>query len=115
MSSAIAIINWNSGVRLRACIESVLVAASNADVLVVDNASEDDSMEMAEGFRNRVNFIANSTNRGFAAAINQAFEATETPYVLVLNPDVRVVPGAVRALEDFLDGHAGVGAIGGYV
>ena len=97
MSSTVAIVNWNSGRRLRICIESLLGTTTKAEILVVDNASDDDSMEMIQGFRNRVNIISNSVNRGFAGAINQAFQTTDTPYVLVLNPDVRVLPGAVSS------------------
>jgi N-acetylglucosaminyl-diphospho-decaprenol L-rhamnosyltransferase len=114
MSSTVAIINWNSGIRLRACIESLL-GTTKAEILVVDNASEDDSMERVQGFRNRVSFISNSMNRGFAAAINQAFETTETAYVLVLNPDVRVMAGAVGILEEFMNEHPKAGAAGGHV
>jgi GT2 family glycosyltransferase len=115
VSSTAAIINWNSGRRLRTCIESLLGTTTKAEILVVDNASDDDSMEMIQGFRNRVSVISNSVNRGFAAAINQAFQATDTPYVLVLNPDVRVLPGAVATLEDFMNAHPKAGAAGGHV
>jgi GT2 family glycosyltransferase len=115
MTSAVAIINWNSGNWLRACIESLLATATNAEILVIDNASVDTSLESVEGFRNRVNFVRNSVNRGFAAAINQAFELTSTSYVLVLNPDIRVMPGAVLILEGFMSAHPQAGAVGGYV
>jgi hypothetical protein len=115
VSSSVAIINWNSGIRLRTCIESLLGTATSAEILVVDNASEDDSLEMVQGFRNRVDFITNSVNRGFAAAINQAFQTTSSPYVLVLNPDIRVLPGAVVTLEEFMNAHPRAGAAGGYV
>ncbi len=115
MSSTIAIINWNSGPRLRTCIESLLDTTTSAEILVVDNASDDDSMEMVRGFRSRVNFIANKANRGFAAAINQAFQTTATPYVLVLNPDVRALPGAVPTLEEFMNANPKAAAAGGNV
>jgi GT2 family glycosyltransferase len=115
VSSTVAIINWNSGRRLRTCIESLLGTTTKAEILVVDNASDDDSMEMIQGFRNRVNIISNSVNRGFAAAINQAFQTTDTPYVLVLNPDVRVLPGAVSILEEFMSAYPRAGAAGGHV
>lgn len=115
MSSSVAIINWNSGIRLRTCIESLLGTATSAEILVVDNASEDDSLEIVQGFRNRVDFITNSVNRGFAAAINQAFQTTSTTHVLVLNPDIRVLPGAVFTLEEFMNAHPKAGAAGGYV
>jgi N-acetylglucosaminyl-diphospho-decaprenol L-rhamnosyltransferase len=115
MSSVVAIINWNSGTWLRTCIESLLATSTNAEILIIDNASVDASIESVEGFRNRVNFVRNSVNRGFAAAINQAFQLTSTSYVLVLNPDIRVMPGAVLALEDFMDAHPQAGAVGGFV
>jgi GT2 family glycosyltransferase len=47
--------------------------------------------------------------------VNQAFKATATSYVLVLNPDIRVMPGAVQLLEEFMNSHQRAGAIGGYV
>jgi len=105
MASVVAIINWNSGNWLRTCIESLLATAPSAEILVVDNASEDASLELIGAFRKRVNFIRNKVNRGFAAAVNQAFQATSAPYVLVLNPDIRVTPAAVVILEDFMNAH----------
>jgi N-acetylglucosaminyl-diphospho-decaprenol L-rhamnosyltransferase len=115
MTSTVAIINWNSGRWLRPCVESLLATTTTAEILVIDNASNDASLESIEGFRNRVNFVRNSVNRGFAAAVNQAFHTTSTPYVLILNPDLRAMSGAVQLLEDFLDGNPHVAAIGGHV
>jgi GT2 family glycosyltransferase len=115
MTSSVAIINWNSGSRLRPCVESLLLTTTTSEILVIDNASEDSSMESIEGFRNRVHFVRNSTNRGFAAGVNQAFQSTSSSYVLILNPDVRAMPGAVELLEEFLKDHPRAGAAGGHV
>jgi len=115
MTSAVAIVNWNSGVLLRSCIESLLATTTNAEILVIDNASKDVSLESAQEFRNRVTFVRNSVNRGFAAAVNQAFQATSTSYVLILNPDVRALPGSLQQLQDFMDAHPRAAAVGGYV
>lgn len=115
MTSSVAIVNWNSGTWLRACIESLLATATRVEILVIDNASDDGSLEAALGFRNQVNFIQNSVNRGFAAAVNQAFQATSGSCVLILNPDIRVMPGAICALEEFMNTHPRAGAVGGYV
>src|SRR5215813_6213987 len=115
MSCTVAIINWNSGRWLRPCVESLLATTATADILVIDNASEDASLESIEGFRNRVNLVQNSVNRGFAAAVNQAFHVTTTTHVLILNPDVRAMPGAVQLLEEFMDAQPRVAAVGGYV
>src|SRR5215470_9342048 len=115
MSSTVAIINWNSGGWLRPCVESLLATTTTAEFLVIDNASDDASLESIQGFRNRVNLVQNSVNRGFAAAVNQAFHVTSTSYVLILNPDVRAKPGAVYLLEDFMDEQPRVAAVGGHV
>ncbi len=115
MTSTVAIINWNSGRWLRPCIESLLATTTRAEIMVVDNASEDGSLESVQGFQNRVHFVRNSVNRGFAAAVNQAFQTTTSPYVLILNPDVRAMPGAIQLLEEFLEAHSRAAAVGGYV
>ncbi len=115
MTTTVAIINWNSGRCLRTCIESLLAAAVAADIVVIDNASTDASLEYVQGFRDRIDFIRNSVNRGFAAAVNQAFQSTSTALVLILNPDIRVPPGSIAALEEFMKTHPKAAAIGGYV
>jgi GT2 family glycosyltransferase len=108
--SAVVVVNWNSGDRLKACLESL---PADAPVVVVDNASADDSIAHAETLP--VTFIKNSSNRGFAAAVNQGVAATSSAYVLLLNPDARVMPGSIETLERILDENPRTGAVGGYV
>ena len=115
MTSTIAVINWNSGDLLRTCIDSLLATTKGAKIIVIDNASTDNSLDSARHFRNRVDLICNSANRGFAAAVNQAFQAATSAYMLILNPDITVLPGAVQSLEEFLNAHPRAGAVGGYV
>ena len=115
MSTSVVIVNWNSGKLLKACIESLTAAASGVDVVVVDNASTDGSLESIDGFRDHIDIVRNSVNRGFAAAVNQGFVPTSGSYVLVLNPDLHVMPGSIDILERFLNANAGAGAVGGYV
>jgi GT2 family glycosyltransferase len=112
VKSAVVIVNWNSGGRLKACLESLPAGTS---IAVVDNASSDDSLQQASAARHGAVFIKNSSNRGLAAAINQGVDATTAPYVLLLNPDVRVTSNAVETLERILDHNPHVGAVGGYV
>jgi GT2 family glycosyltransferase len=115
MTSSIAIVNWNSGDFLRICIQSLLATAPASEIIVVDNASTDTSLDALTAFRDRIDIVRNSVNRGFAAAVNQAVAETAAPYVLILNPDVRVMPNAVALLEEFLDTHPKTGAVGGHV
>jgi len=116
VTSTVVVINWNSGDLLQTCIESLLATTTDVEILVIDNASRDSSLDfLADFFCDRVRLVGNSSNRGFAAAVNQAFEWTTTPYILILNPDVQVLPGAVQLLEEFMDSHPWAGAAGGYV
>lgn len=106
------IVNWNSGERLARCLESL---PDGADIVVIDNASEDDSIATARRARTSATFIANTSNRGLAAGLNQGFAATSSPYVLVLNPDITVPLGSAEILERILDQFPKAGAVGGYV
>jgi N-acetylglucosaminyl-diphospho-decaprenol L-rhamnosyltransferase len=115
MTTTVAIVNWNSGNLLRSCVQSVLMTSADAEVVVVDNASRDNSVESITEFRDRVDLVQNSVNRGFAGAVNQAFQQSSSPYVLILNPDIRVPAGAIELLENFLNVHPRAGAAGGYV
>lgn len=113
MNCAAAVVNWNSGPWLRKCLDSL--APCGIDVVVVDNASADDSIDQAGSIRDRVEFILNKQNQGFAAGVNQAFAATRSKYVLVLNPDVQATPGAVERLFRFMESHPRAGIAGGHV
>ena len=112
MKSAALIVNWNSGQRLKYCLASL---PPTPVTIVVDNASTDDSVKLARDGAVPATYIENRHNRGLAAAINQGFAETTTPYVLVLNPDVRLTPRSAEALEEILDKHSRAGAVGGYV
>lgn len=111
----VAIINWNSGPMLRRAVESVLENGEVENVVVVDNASSDGSLGGISGTGSQVQVIKNIANLGFAGAINQAFQATKSRFVLILNPDIQAMPGAIAALASVLDLRPKVGAIGGFV
>jgi GT2 family glycosyltransferase len=85
----IVIVTYNSRAEIGACLEAAI--ASGADVVVVDNASSDGTIEEVRG--RGVRLLANSANRGFAAAVNQGFAALATPFVLLLNPDAQIRGG----------------------
>lgn len=76
-----------------------------AEVIVVDNASEDGSAEMVADTWPDLQLIRNPANRGFAAATNQGIRAASGHYVLLLNPDTQVTAGAVPNLLGFLEQH----------
>jgi GT2 family glycosyltransferase len=85
----IVIVTYNSRAEIAACLQAAI--SSGAEVVVVDNASSDGTPEEVRRFG--VRLLANTNNRGFAAAVNQGFAALATPFVLLLNPDAQLEAG----------------------
>jgi GT2 family glycosyltransferase len=111
---SIIIVNWNTRLFLEDCLQSILGAAMQAtyEVWVVDNASEDGSVDMLKETFPWVHTIANQTNLGFAQANNQAIQQSHGDYVLLLNPDTIVKPHSLDLLWQFLVQHPGTGGAG---
>ena len=110
-----AIVNWNSGERLSACVESLMRTGEVSGIVVIDNDSSDGSVTSAVSAVPNLTTILNKTNRGFAAGVNQAFAASTAPFVLALNPDVEVEAGAVARLLQVFEETPEAGAAGGFV
>jgi N-acetylglucosaminyl-diphospho-decaprenol L-rhamnosyltransferase len=114
----VIIVNWNAGAQLRDCLASL--AGSSWDgfeirrVVVVDNASEDDSIDGLDALNLPLHVIRNVSNRGFAAACNQGAADSEADYLLFLNPDTRVLPGSLSKSVLFMEDpvHKQVGLLG---
>jgi N-acetylglucosaminyl-diphospho-decaprenol L-rhamnosyltransferase len=100
---AIVIVTYNSACEIGPCLDA-LAHIEDIQTVVIDNASSDDTS--AEVNRRGVRLIANSDNKGFAAAVNQGVRATSAPYVLLLNPDAQLQRGSasiaalLKPLED---------------
>jgi GT2 family glycosyltransferase len=103
----IVIVTHNSAAEIGPCLQAAL--ASGADVVVVDNASADGTQEIVR--RLGANLIANPTNIGFAAAVNQGFIVLKSPYVVLLNPDA-VLKSDLKALREACDLPSAAGAGG---
>ncbi len=82
------------------------------EIVVVDNASTDGSVDAVRAAHPEALVIANPENVGFARACNQGWRASSAPYVLFLNPDAEVTPGTVEALVRLLESRPEVGAAG---
>jgi GT2 family glycosyltransferase len=89
----VTIVTFNSGRYIAQCLESVLAQDyARKEVIVIDNASSDETASILRDFEGRVRVVYNRENVGFAAGQNQAIELSEAEWVLVLNPDVRLMP-----------------------
>lgn len=110
-SVAAAIISYNTRAVLERCLDSVM-AADPAEVVVVDNGSTDDSVELVRTRFPKVRLIVNPDNRGYGAAANQAIAACDAPAILLLNSDTVVHPDAPTALGRYLAEHPRVAVVG---
>ena len=104
-SGSIVIVNFNSGEYLARCLESIAEHAPAANVVVIDNASTDDSAGSAALRRNGVTLQVNPRNVGFGRAVNQGLAAASRHLVMLLNPDCYLLPGAADRLAEELDRH----------
>jgi len=111
---AAVVVNYEAGPLLVACVESLLadVSAGPPELVVVDNASSDDSLATLRDRRPEVRIVDTGANLGYAAAANQGIRATTGPVVAVCNPDLRVEPGTAAALVGRLETEPDLAAVG---
>lgn len=114
---SVVVVSFNTARLLRACLRSVTDSLAQSpqlshEIWVVDNASSDGSPELVAREFPQVHLIVNDSNRGFAAANNQALSQTRGRLVLLLNPDTEVRGEAIATLVRFLDEHPTVGIVG---
>jgi len=109
------VVNWNAGPKLACCVGSLLRDGESPrldEVLVVDNASTDGSLDGLETRGPRLRVVQTGANLGFGRGVNRGVAATHTPYVLVLNPDVELGPGALAQMLDRLDSDPRAAVVG---
>jgi GT2 family glycosyltransferase len=118
----IVIVSWNTRDLLRDCLRSVYASEGvTFDVVVVDNASPDDSAGMVQAEFPQARLIANDDNPGYPRANNQGLRllgfgkdaSPDAPrYALLLNPDTVLPPDALREMVAFMDADAQIGMAG---
>jgi hypothetical protein len=114
MDLSIVIVNYNSDKLLGDCLRSIYesIKGIEFEIYVVDNNSNDASLRFTkEEFKN-INYIENSNNIGFSRASNQGIKRCRGRYVLLLNPDTLINPGALEAMVKFMDMHQDIGITG---
>lgn len=94
-------------------VESVQADMPGSRVIVVDNsADETETAILKLAIEGKGELIVNQHNIGFGAACNQAFQASASTYVMLLNPDARMVPGCLAGLASALNANPKLGAVG---
>ena len=103
---SIVIPNYNGMAFMEACMQAVLRDAPKAELLVVDNASQDGSLAYTREHFPEARVLALDQNYGFARAVNEGIKAATRPYVILLNNDTEVEPGFTDALVGALEREA---------
>ena len=122
------VVNWNTHDYLALCLASIVSDRGvvltddsgaavqpgeiRAEVIVVDNASDDGSAAMVAANFPQVHLLVNGRNLGFAAANNQAIAQARGRVLFLLNPDAYLRPGALQSLVNFLDMNPQAAAVG---
>ena len=110
---AVIILNWNGAELLRRYLPTVIAGtdAAIADVIVADNGSTDNSLQVLQEEFPGVKVLRFEENHGFAQGYNLAIGQTMYPYTVLLNSDVRTPEGWLNPLLDYMEAHPQVGAV----
>lgn len=116
MRLSIVTVSWNTRDLLDRCLTTVREELDRmpdieSEVFLIDNDSHDGSADMVAQKHPWVRLVRNEENLGFAKANNQALKQTTSDFVLLLNPDTEVRPGAIRTLIDFLNNNPRCGVV----
>jgi GT2 family glycosyltransferase len=102
---SVVILNWNGADMMRRFLPSVIEHSPETDIVVADNGSTDESLQMLASEFPQIKVIAFDKNYGFAEGYNRALEQIDTPYTILLNNDVEVTPDWLQPLLTFMDSH----------
>ena len=110
MKVSIVILNWNGVDMMRRFLPSVVANSPEADIIVVDNGSTDDSLLYLETEMPQVRRVLLDKNYGFAEGYHRGLKEVESPYYLLLNSDVEVREGWLQPMLSYMDAHPEVAA-----
>lgn len=111
MNTAVVILNWNGQQWLQQFLPQVIAhTAGQARVIVADNGSTDGSVAWVRAHAPAAELIEMPGNKGFAGGYNAALAQVDAKYFVLLNSDVEVTPGWLKALEDHLEAHPDMAA-----
>lgn len=109
---SVIIVNYQSARLTRRAVDSVLSDGETTEVLVVDNtATREERVTLETLLPPVTRLIFNGANEGFARACNRAVAESRGEWILLLNPDAYLLPGALRTLREFLSDNPAVGAV----
>ncbi|MDD5529972.1 MAG: glycosyltransferase family 2 protein [bacterium] len=113
----IGIINWNTSDLLETLITNILAETStykdfSIEIIVIDNASSDNSVYIMETKFTDIKLIKNKINQGFTKAANQIIDIMKGEFLLLVNTDIILLPRVILDTYEFIKSHKKVGACG---
>ncbi|PKN65545.1 MAG: glycosyl transferase family 2 [Deltaproteobacteria bacterium HGW-Deltaproteobacteria-12] len=111
---SVIIVNWNTKALLLDCVASLYQTTrkSSLEIIVVDNASTDDSVVALNSMFPQVHTVVNEKNLGFAKANNIGIKRAKGRYVCLINSDVKVLDGALDKMRAYMQTRSKIGALG---
>ena len=107
---AVVILNWNGRKLLQQFLPDVIRYSAGAQIIVADNGSTDNSLEILKKEFPAVRIIQNDSNKGFTGGYNEALQFVEADYFVLLNSDVEVTPNWIEPIVDLMDSNKEIGA-----
>lgn len=113
MDISIIIVNYNGEKIIKECLDSILSYQSNysMEIIVIDNASKDQSSAILSKYSNRIQIVQNPDNKGFATANNQGLKIATGKFIFLFNNDAILLPKTLDTLINYLNNHPEVGAV----
>ncbi|KKR81043.1 MAG: glycosyltransferase [Candidatus Daviesbacteria bacterium GW2011_GWA1_41_61] len=104
-------VTYNSAKTIKECLDSVLASSLKAEILVVDNNSQDKTREIIKRYGKRVSLTESKKNLGFAKACNLAGLKARGNYLFILNPDAQIIGDSLAKLLKFVQNNPEVGIV----
>ena len=108
---SIIIPTWNTAKVTRKCVDSINKYLPNQQIIVVDNGSKDNTVEILKKIKN-VKIIKNHSNLGFAKANNIGFKEVSSDFVVFMNSDIELIDNSLFDIVNYLKSHPNIGLIG---
>jgi GT2 family glycosyltransferase len=114
MKLSIIIITYNSEHLIGPCLDSIYETIKDIDyeIIVIDNASSDNTVAFLQKKYPKINLVVNSENVGFARGVNQGIKKARGEFILLLNPDMRVLQGTINKSLAYLEKNSEIGILG---
>ena len=111
-NASIIILSWNVRDLLRRCLSSLPLSDPDVEIIAVDAASADGSVEMVRAEFPGVKLITSPENLGYTRGNNLGLRAAVGRYLLILNPDTEIVGEAIAQMLAYMDAHPRIGVLG---